>query len=142
MRPPLCSLFLISLGACATATTGAYLPSSYDAAAPTIAQDAASKLAREYPPDEHRLEVVVDTQGTFDRAFASSLRRSGFAVAATSNASGEPIVVRYAVDRLRGTKLVRVTLFIDNRTLSRAYASQPSGVYPAGPWSSGVHRGS
>jgi hypothetical protein len=135
-------LFIMSLLACASTSTGAYLPSAYDSAVSAIAYDAASKLALEYPPDEHALELRAQTEGSFDRAFVSSLRQSGFALSATEARAGEALVLQYAVDQLRGTKLVRVTLFLEHRTLSRAYTTSAEGVYPAGPWSSGVHRGS
>jgi hypothetical protein len=136
-------LFFFSwpLLACASTSTGAYLPSTYDSAVSAIAYDAASKLALEYPPDEHALELKAETEGSFDRAFVSSLRQSGFALGAQRRPN-EALVVQYAVDQLRGTKLVRVTLFIEQRTLSRAYTTSSEGVFPAGPWSSGVHRGS
>lgn len=135
-------LFGLSLFGCASTSTGAYLPSVYDSAVSAIAYDAASKLALEYPPDEHALELRAQTEGSFDRAFVSSLRQSGFALAVAEGRAGEALVLQYAVDQLRGTRLVRVTLFIEHRTLSRAYSASVDGVYPAGPWSSGVHRGS
>lgn len=141
MRQQILVLVALLLAACSASTTGAYLPDRYDSAARSIAHDAASKLALEYPPDDHALELVAQTQTTFDRAFASSLRRSGFPMGLPSGDERERIVVQYAVDQIRGTKLVRVTMFVDHRTLSRAYAPKPGGVYPAGPWSSGVHHG-
>jgi len=140
MRYAILSLACCSFFACASTSTGAYLPSAYDSAVSAIAYDAAAKLALEYPPDEHPLDLDAQTEGSFDRAFVSSLRQSGFALGPSG--SGEALVVQYAVDQLRGTKLVRVTLFVDRRTLSRAYTTSSEGVYPAGPWSLGVHHGS
>lgn len=135
-------VLLCCSAACASTSTGAYLPSAYDSAVSAIAYDAASKLALEYPPDQHPLELRSETEGRFDRAFISSLRQNGFALGSDANRSGEALVVQYAVDQLLGTKLVRVTVFVERRTLSRAYATGTDGVYPAGPWSSGVHHGS
>lgn len=142
MRYATLALLCSSLFACASTSTGAYLPSAYDSAVSAIAYDAAAKLALEYPPDEHPLSLDSETEGGFDRAFVSSLRQSGFALGSRGNRSGDMLVVQYAVDQLRGTKLVRLTLFVERRTLSRAYATGSDGVYPAGPWSSGVHHGS
>lgn len=131
-----------SLLACASTSTGAYLPSAYDSAVSAIAYDAAAKIALEYPPDDHPLALDSETESSFDRAFVSWLRQNGFTLKSAGNRSTDVLVVQYAVDQLRGTKLVRVTLFVEHRTLSRAYATGADGVYPAGPWSSGVHRGS
>lgn len=76
----------------------------------------------------------------FGRSFAGELRKAGFAIRAT--ASSDELLVKYVVDVLKGTDLMRATLYVRGRTLSRAYAQRAGALYPVGPWSVGERHGS
>lgn len=103
-----------------------------------VAADAAQRLAADYEPEGASVRFAHDARDTFGRSFATELRKAGFAVmAAAAGASGGELSLRYVVDRVKGTALLRVSLHIDRRALSRAYAQRSGGVYPVGPWSVG-----
>lgn len=115
-----------------------------------MALDAARKLATEYAPDSHALRLLHAATDSFGRSFAAELRKAGYAVQDGSAdelqdakaRSADELQVRYVVDQLKGTQLLRVTLYLPRTTLSRAYAERASGVFPVGPWSMGSVGGS
>ena len=51
-------------------------------------------------------------------------------------------LLRYVVDTVKGTDLLRVTIYVRGQTFARAYAERAGGLYPVGPWSVGVRHGS
>lgn len=103
-----------------------------------IAADAARKLAADYDAAQVRVRIAQDARDPFGRSFAAQLRKAGFAVkSGEGGAIGAQLRVRYVVDKLKGTDLLRLSLFVERRTLSRAYARRSGAVYPAGPWSIG-----
>lgn len=108
-----------------------------------MAADAARKLAIEYAPDSHPLRLPLAATDDFGRNFEAELRRTGYAVQKGPAASSrDELQVRYVVDELKGTDLLRVTLYVQQRTLSRPYAERPRGVYPVAPWTAGGSDGS
>lgn len=103
-----------------------------------VAADAARRLAADYEPDGASIRFAHDGRDAFGRSFATALRKSGFAVKdATAERSAGELSLRYVFDQIKGTDLLRVSLYIERRTLSRAYAQRSGGVYPVGPWSVG-----
>ena len=105
-----------------------------------LATDSVSKLRRDYAPERVR---VVYTQGQadpFGRGLAAGLRQEGYKV--RSGLGGpKAFTVRYVVDRVKNTPLLRVTLFVRGRVLSRAYKEHVDGTVAVGPWSSGGFHG-
>jgi hypothetical protein len=100
-----------------------------------IAADAAKEVAASLPSTEQPIRFGHDARDAFGRAFAAALRAQGFALRSTPTA--DEIVVRYVVDLIKGTDLLRATIYLQRRTLSRAYAQRAHGLYPVGPWSVG-----
>ena len=114
----------------------------HEQAQAAIAADAANLLSAEYAPDSHSIRLAQDARDAFGRAFAAELRKGGYSVKDTSAPSSEgDLQVRYVIDHLKGTELLRVTIYVQRRRLSRAYAHRQDGLHPAGPWSSGMHDG-
>jgi hypothetical protein len=100
-----------------------------------IGTDAAKKLARNYPAERHKIWVAQQTEDAFGRGFAAALREQGYAVeTGEEQGPGPKLAVRYVLDAVKGTPLLRLTLYVQRRRLSRAYAERPDGLYPAGPW--------
>jgi hypothetical protein len=105
-----------------------------------IAADAAKELATLFPPTGQPIRFAHDDDDPFGRGLADALRTEGFAVRSRP-ADGE-LLVRYVVDVIKGTDLLRATLYVRTRTVSRAYVQRESGLYPVGPWSVGGPHGS
>lgn len=103
-----------------------------------VAADAAQRLAADYEAEGASIRFAHDASDTFGRSFGTELRKAGFAVKDAANeSSGGELSLRYVVDRVKGTDLLRVSIYIDRRTLARAYAQRSGEVYPVGPWSVG-----
>lgn len=105
-----------------------------------IAADAAKELAASFPEEGQGVRFAHDAQDAFGRALAAELRKEGFAI--RSAPSHGELLVRYVVDVIKGTDLLRATIYVRDRTLSRAYAARRGELYPVGPWSVGVLHGS
>jgi hypothetical protein len=105
-----------------------------------IAADAAKELAASLRSTGEPIRFAHDASDAFGRSLAAALRTQGFAIRVTP-AHGE-LLVRYVVDAVKGTDLLRATIYVQGRTLSRAYAQRASGLYPVGPWSVGGPYGS
>lgn len=128
---------IVSLCACGGAQYGSFVEGQAPAQA-AMAADAASRLASDYPPAGRSIRIAQGGHDVFGRTLAGELRKSGYSLhASDSAAGGHDLEVRYVADRVKGTKLLRVTLYVRGLQLSRAYAEGPRGVYPAGPWSRG-----
>jgi len=103
-----------------------------------VAADAAQRLAADYEAEGASIRFAHDARDAFGRSFATELRKAGFAIKdSAGDASDGELGLRYVVDGIKGTDLLRVSLYVDRRALSRAYAQRSGAVYPAGPWSVG-----
>lgn len=111
-----------------------------DRAQAAIAADAAKKLAGAFLGAGEAIRFAHDATDPFGRGLAAELRKEGFAIGST-RADGE-LLVRYVVDAIKGTDMLRATIYVRGRTLSRAYRARPGGLFPVGPWSVGVVDGS
>ena len=105
-----------------------------------MAADAAKKLASVFTATGQGVRFAHDARDAFGRTLAGELRKEGFAIRST--ASGDELLVRYVVDVLKGTGLLRATVYVRRRTFSRAYAQRAGALYPVGPWSVGDSHGS
>ena len=105
-----------------------------------IAADAAKKLAASFGGAGEGIRFAHDATDAFGRGLATELRKEGFAIRGAP-ADGE-LLVRYVVDAIKGTDMLRATIYVRARTLSRAYAQRGDELYPVGPWSVGVLHGS
>lgn len=135
-------LVLVLVGCGGSAQYGSFVDGRARAQA-AIAADAATKLRAEFAPDSHSLRLAHTAADVFGRNFVAALRRAGYAVKESSAPlARSELSVRYVVDQLKGTQLLRVTVYVRDRTLSRPYGERASGVYPVGPWSAGGFDGS
>ena len=133
-------LLAFALAGCSGAMPYGSFVTGREQAQTAIAADAAKELATSFAPADQPLRFAHDTGDAFGRGLVAALRKQGFAVRSTP-ARGE-FLVRYVVDALKGTELLRATIYVQGRTFSRAYAPRPGGLYPVGPWSVGGTDGS
>lgn len=132
-------LALMLAGCGGAAAYGSFVTGREPAEA-AIAADAAKKVAASFPATGQAVRFAHDATDAFGRGLAAELRKEGFAIRRTPT-DGE-LLLRYVVDAIKGTDLLRATIYVRSRTLSRAYAARPGGLYPVGPWSVGVLHGS
>lgn len=134
----LMTLVLGSLLGCASKRYGNFseAPSRYDQ---KMATDTVHQLRFLYPPAATQFNFLQKTDDPFGNALIAELRDSGYAISEfkkrqkNSEHSKKGNTLGYVVDQLM-TNLYRVTLTIEDKTLSRAYTTQHNLLYPAGSW--------
>ena len=120
-----------------------------------LAQDTVAKMETVYPPALTRLTLLHPATDPFGTALTETLRRKGYGVRETRvhtaaipstreelHARIEPPAVshdegvpfRYVVDGPFEHRLYRVTVFIGNQSLSRAYRMDEQAMAQAGAW--------
>jgi len=126
---------LIVSGCASAPQYGSFLQGQHQAQA-ALAADAASKLSEDYEPQNVGVVYTQQHADPFGRGLSAGLQDAGFAV---RRGTGGPkaFTVRYVVDQIKGTALLRVTMRVRGRVLSRAYATRATGAVAVGPWSSG-----
>lgn len=133
-------ILAFALAGCGGAAPYGSFVTGREPAQAAIAVDAAKEVAASLPSTDQPIRFGLDARDVFGRAFATALRAQGFALRSTPTA--DDLVVRYVVDAVKGTDLLRATIYVQGRTLSRAYAQRAHGLYPVGPWSVGGPDGS
>jgi hypothetical protein len=128
------------LAACGGAAPYGSFVTGHEPIQVAIAADAAKKLAAAFPAEGQAIRIGHDARDAFGRGFATALRAEGFAIRATPS-DGE-LVVRYVLDEIHGTELLRVTIYVRGQTLARAYEKRASALVPLGLWSHGGAHGS
>lgn len=114
----LCALMLAVVGLGGCVSTGAVRQVSWQSAGIqadfdekdlfALAEDAALRVARQYPPGEMIISLDYDPQDAFGVAFESALRSQGFRFASqhaegTSAPATEPLKLAYIFDALSAT---------------------------------------
>jgi hypothetical protein len=114
-----------------------------------MADDVARKMAMLYPPAHTSIKMQQATPDAFGAALAAALRSQGYAFAefnpraiGTGPASGTPVrasnsdnlAVAYLVDQPLDSGMYRVTVLINEQSLSRLYQAKDGSVAPAGYW--------
>lgn len=151
----LTSIVFVAIGIAGCASQHA--PASYGnfVAVPTqldeqvMADDVARKMAVLYPPARSSIAMRQATPDVFGTTLTASLRGQGYALAefdsgsrstnqgknalAQRSATGD-LKVAYVVDQPLSTDLYRVTVFINDQSLSRFYQSKGGSLVPAGCW--------
>lgn len=104
-----------------------------------IAADAAERLSLELGDSGEQIVLGHEHGDAFGRSIADELVAVGFELVEAKDARADHgYRLFYVVDRVKGTALLRVTLAVSGRTLSRAYEERDGVTEPAGPWSSGA----
>lgn len=140
MRNQALALVLAAIAGCGGAAPFGSFVTGRERVQAAMAADAAKKLASVFTATKKGVRFAHEAGDAFGRNLAGELRKQGFAI--RSSASGEELLVRYVVDELKGTDLMRATIYVRARTFSRAYAQRAGALYPIGPWSVGDRHGS
>jgi hypothetical protein len=109
-----------------------------------VADDVVKKLVALYPPARSRFDLQHPTKDRFGSSLTAALRTKGYALQeyqalaaqsapVTADAAGRHTLA-YVFDQPAGTDLYRVTLVIDNASLSRVYQVADGTLAPAGTW--------
>jgi hypothetical protein len=144
------ALIAASLSGCASRTSSAsygnFAPDSAPAEDRLMADDVAKKLAALHLPARSRINLIHATPDAFGGLRVSALRTKGYALAefkpgsaalrsASSDASGpNDLALAYVVDRLPELRMYRVTVHINDQSLSRLYEAKDGKLTTAGYW--------
>lgn len=122
-----------------------------------LAKDALVQLTEVYPPASTRFKLQQPIPDAFGAALAVSLRGRGYALRenprsimrqstdaverplasapiGASAQESEGIPMRYVLDLAAAPNLYRLTLFLGDQSLSRAYWTKEGMLHPAGAW--------
>lgn len=123
-------LSLLTCGCAATPRHGSFIEGRMGQQQ-ALSQDAAELLAAG-KPEGATFALPEGTADPFGRGLADALRSRGHFV--TAGEKDGALSVRYVVDELRGTDLLRVVLWIGHGVRSRAYRAEGTSLVAAGPW--------
>lgn len=120
-----------------------------------LAQDTVAKMEAVYPPALTRLTLMHPATDPFGAALTDALRRKGYGVRETRGdtvampstrdeqqarmehptvSHDEGVPFRYVVDGPFERRLYRVTVFVGDQSLSRAYRMDEQAMAHAGAW--------
>ena len=151
----LAALLLVGIGlaGCANrhapATYGNFIdvPEKFDGT--VMADDVAGKMVALFPPARTSIKMRQTTLDAFGAALTAALRAKGYALAefdpdrrTVSLESGAPaqpppadnLALAYLVDQPLESGLYRVTVLINDQSLSRLYQAKDGSLVPAGYW--------
>jgi hypothetical protein len=155
---PIAFIALLGLAGCATPPSPALygnFAASHAGFDEKMAADTVKQLIVLYPPATTQFNLRQATPDAFGVSLLSGLRDNGYAVsevkpdepaqrahandpATRQKAAGaqQPIGLdlRYVLDQTVALNLYRVTLWVGNQSLTRAYAEQDNALLPAGSW--------
>jgi hypothetical protein len=132
------SALLITLSGCAGTQYDNFIdaPNAY---ARSMADDTVDQLTYLYPPATTQFDLQQKTQDAFGNTLITGLRDEGYAVSEfnkqkkSSENSPNAKKLGYIVDQ-QMSNLYRITIIVEDETLSRAYLEQNNLLYPAGAW--------
>lgn len=139
-------LLLAGLAGCAATTSkpenyGSFVTGTSPANQKAVVDDVMKRLMTTYPPAHTRLNLQHPTADAFGAALVASMRTKGYALgeykaqAAPAPAGATAAVTfAYVFDQPAGTDLHRVTLLVNNQSLSRVYETKDGVITPAGYW--------
>jgi hypothetical protein len=151
----LAALLLVGIGltGCANrhapATYGNFIdvPEKFDGT--VMADDVAGKMVALFPPARTSIKMRQTTLDAFGATLTAALRAKGYALAefdpdrrAVNVEAGAPIqppatdnlALAYLVDQPLDAGLYRVTILINEQSLSRLYQAKDGSLVPAGYW--------
>lgn len=99
-----------------------------------MAKDTAAQLGHVYPPAKNRLCLSQKVSDPFGMRLIELLRKQGFGVMEKANSSREANFF-YVVDEPIPRSLYRVSVFVGEQSLSRAYSLQHGVLAPVSSWS-------
>jgi hypothetical protein len=143
MRKPILPILLLAgLAGCATiskqASYGSFVAGASAADQKIVVDDVVKKLVASYPPARTRLNSQHATTDAFGTELLAAMRTKGYALGEYKSrpavAQAGSYTFAYVFDQPAGTGLYRVTLFINNEALSRAYETKDGAITPAGSW--------
>lgn len=154
MRSPISLLGIaIVLAACAGGRTsepyGNFIHAPTKLGEKAMANDVAGKIAMLYPPARTSIKMRQATPDAFGATLTTALRGKGYALAEfvpgqrttdpTSKAAATPaktsdLAVAYLVDQPMETGVYRVTVLLNDESLSRVYQAKDGNLVPAGYW--------
>ena len=136
-------LLLAGLAGCAATASrpenyGSFVTGTSPANQQRVVDDVIKRLVTTYPPAQTRLNLQHPAADAFGAALVASMRTRGYALgeykAQAPTGMADAYTFAYVFDQPAGTDLHRVTLLVNNQTLSRVYETKGGAIVPAGYW--------
>lgn len=145
MRKIILVMLLAALVGCANrpkpAGYGSFAAAANPAGGQKMADDVVTKLVTLYPPAVTRFNLQHAAADPFGTLLVARLRAKGYALQEFKAApkrgdadKGSSRALAYVFDQPTGTDLYRVTVTIDEQSLSRVYQAKDGSVAPASYW--------
>lgn len=99
-----------------------------------MAKDAAAQIGYLYPPAKNKFYLSQKIRDPFGIKLIELLRQKGFGVIEKSTTPSGPNFF-YVVDEPVARHLYRVSVYIGDQSLSRAYGIHNGVLIPVSPWS-------
>jgi hypothetical protein len=126
-------VWIVLLSSCASMQYGNFTPSSQSNDV-YLATDAASQLARVYPPARYTFRIGQKICDGFGTHLIQAMRTKGYGVIENMHARKQANFF-YVVDETERNHLYRVSLYVQRESLSRMYAKTHGKLTPISPWS-------
>lgn len=134
-------VLIFILTGCATTQLGNFVAHNDEAHNKSIASDVTGQLIQLYPPASTQFNMQHPTVDSFGDALVDNLRAGGYAIhehkksnlnKSTDTPTSDGMTLGYVFDQMDG--LYRLTVFVDQHVLTRAYFFNESTINPAGYW--------
>lgn len=99
-----------------------------------LARDAVAQIYRLHLPARTTFKIYQPIDNAFGQKLVQHLRAKGYGVQENTRPKSMANFY-YVVDRVERSKSLRVTIFIGQQEISRAYALKKGHVIPRGTWS-------
>ena len=99
-----------------------------------LAQDSMRRIAKLKVPARTTLKLYQKSDSVFGHRLVELLRQQGYGIQENLK-SDKKSNFHYVVDKLDADNDIRVSLFMDSESLSRAYHIQDGNISPVGAWS-------
>lgn len=134
-------VLIFILTGCATTQFGNFVAHNDEAHNKSIASDVTGQLIQLYPPASTQFNMQHPTVDSLGDALVDNLRAGGYAIhehkksnlnKSADTPTSDGMTLGYVFDQMDG--LYRLTVFVDQHVLTRAYFFNESTINPAGYW--------
>jgi hypothetical protein len=98
-----------------------------------LAQDCVKQIGKVKLPARTTLRISQKTSSPFGRHLLDELRQRGFGIQEVTNYNIKTNF-SYVIDKVSGGNSIRVTLWLEEKMLSRAYLVKSGKLIPIGAW--------
>lgn len=98
-----------------------------------MARDCVKQIEKVKPPARTTFKISQKTNSSFGKHLINELRERGFGIQEVTNHNIKANF-SYVIDKLSSNGLIRVSLWVEEKVLSRAYLIKNGTLIPVGTW--------